>query len=118
MFESPDDAASLQIERSIPFQVERSSADVHHGVYGVVRLLLFESGCEPVDEGVAIHVKWACAFGDGVPIWENKDRRGLELRQDLSHQHLHSRREGKLNPLRRSALIGLSFFDKSGKGLR
>ena len=69
--ESPDDAASLQIERSsMPFPVKRSSADVRDGFYGAVRLLLFESGSEPVDAGVAVHVKRACAVGDGVPTRE------------------------------------------------
>ena len=81
----------------MPFRVERSSADVRDGFYGAVRLLPFESGSEPVHAGVAVHVKRACAVGDGDPIRENEDRRGRELRQDLSHQLLHSRRE--LNPL-------------------
>ena len=59
-FESPDDAASLQIKRSpTPFRVERSSDYVRHGFYGAVRLLLFESGAELVDAGVEIHVKRA-----------------------------------------------------------
>ena len=83
----------------MPFRVERSSADVRDGFYGAVRLLMFTSGSEPVDAGVAVHVKWACAVGDGVPIRENGDRRGRELRQGFSHQLLHSRREGKVNPL-------------------
>ena len=83
----------------MPFRVERSSADERDGFFGVVRLLLFESGSEPVDAGVAIHVKRSCAVDDGVPIRENEDQRGRELRQDLSHQLLHSRRKGKLNPL-------------------
>ena len=43
----------------MPFRAERSSADVGDGFYGAVRLLLFESGAEPVDAGVAIHVKRA-----------------------------------------------------------
>ena len=41
----------------MPFRVKRSSADVRDGFYGPVRLLLFESGAEPVDEDFAIHVK-------------------------------------------------------------
>ena len=95
--ESPGDAASLQIERiPMPFRVQRSSADVRDGFYGAVRLLLFESGSEPIDAGIAVHVKRAYAVGDGVPIRENEDRRGRELRQDFSHQVLHSRREDKL----------------------
>ena len=83
----------------MPFRVERSSADVRDRFYGAVRLLLFESGYEPVDAGVAVHVKRAIAVGDGVPIRENEDRRGRGLRYNFSHQLLHSRREGKLNPL-------------------
>ena len=67
--------------------------------YGAVRLLLFESGSKPVDAGIAVHVERACAVGDGVPIRENEDRRSRKLRQDFSHQLLHSRREGKLYPL-------------------
>ena len=39
------------------FRVERSLADVRDGDYGAIRLLLFESGTEPVDAGVAKHVK-------------------------------------------------------------
>ena len=50
------------------FRVERSSADVRDGFYGAVRLLLFESGSEPVNAGIAVHVKLACAVGDGAPI--------------------------------------------------
>ena len=80
----------------MPFRVERSLTDVRDGFYGAVRLLLFESGSEPVDAGIAVHVKGACAVGDGVPFRENEDRRGRELRQDFSRQLLHSRREGKL----------------------
>ena len=76
----------------MPFRVERSSADVRDGFYGAVRLLLFESGSKPVDAGIAVHVKRACAVADGVPIRGNEDRRGRELRQDFSHQLLHSRR--------------------------
>ena len=83
----------------MPFRVERSSADVRDGFYGAVRLLLLESGSEPVDAGVAIHVKRACAVGYGVLIRENEDRWGRELHRDFSHQLLHSRRESKLNPL-------------------
>ena len=57
-FESPNDAAGLQINRSpMPFRVERSSADIHDGVYGTVRLFLFESGAQPVDASVAAHVE-------------------------------------------------------------
>ena len=43
----------------MPFRVEGSSADVRDEFYGAVRLLLFESGSEPVDAGVAVHVKRA-----------------------------------------------------------
>ena len=99
-FEGPDDAASLQRKRKpMPFRVERSSSDLGDGFYGAVRLHLFESGAEPVDAGVALHVKQAYAVGGGVPIGENEDRRGRELRQDFSHQFLHNRRACKLNPL-------------------
>ena len=46
-FESPDDAATLQIKRSpMPFGVERDSVDVSDGFYGAVHLLLFESDAE------------------------------------------------------------------------
>ena len=83
----------------MPFRVERSSADVRDGFYGAVRLLLFKSGSEPVDAGVAIHVKRACAVGAGVLIRENEDRRGRGLRQYFWLQLLHSRREGQLYPL-------------------
>ena len=41
------------------FRVERTSSDVRHGLYGAGRLLLLESGAEPVDAGVAIDVKRA-----------------------------------------------------------
>ena len=59
-FEGPDNAASLQINRiPLPFRVERSSADVLYGFYGAVRLLLLESGADPIDAGVTIHVKRA-----------------------------------------------------------
>ena len=74
----------------MPFRVERSSAYVRDGFYGAVRPLLFESGSEPVDAGVAVHVKRACVVGDGVPIGENEDWRGRELRQAFSHRLLHS----------------------------
>ena len=58
--ESPDDAVGLQIKRSqMPLRVESSSADVRDGCYETVRLLLFESGAEPADAGVAIHVRRA-----------------------------------------------------------
>ena len=83
----------------MPFRVERSSADVRDGVYGAGRLLLFESGSDHVDAGIAVHVKRACAVGDGFLIRENENRRGRELRQHFSHQLLHSRREGKRYPL-------------------
>ena len=54
--QSPDDAASLRLERiPMPFRVERSSADVRDGSYGAVRLLQFESGSKPVDAGIAVH---------------------------------------------------------------
>ena len=57
-FESPNDAADLQIKRSpMPFRVERSSADIRDGFYGTVLLLLFESGAKPVDASVAVHVE-------------------------------------------------------------
>ena len=57
-FENPNDAAGLQINRSpMPFQVERSSADVRDGFYGAVRLLLFESCAKPVDSSAALHVE-------------------------------------------------------------
>ena len=52
----------------MPFRVEGSSADVRDGFYVTVRLRLFESGSEPVETGVAVHVKLACAVGHGVPI--------------------------------------------------
>ena len=94
------------------FRVERSSADVRDEFYGAVRVLMFESGSEPVDAGIAVHVKRACAVGDGVPIWETEDQRGRDLRQDFSHQLLHSRREANLYPIRRSVLIERSLFDK------
>ena len=61
-FESTNDAATLQINRSsMPFRVECGSADVRDGFYGAVRLLLFESGAgaEPVDASVATHVERA-----------------------------------------------------------
>ena len=55
-FESPNDAAGLQIKRSpMPFRVERSSADVRDGFDGTVLLLLF--GAKPVDASVAVHVE-------------------------------------------------------------
>ena len=47
------------------FRVERSSADVCDGFYEAIRLLLFESGAESIDAGVAIHVKRAWAVGGG-----------------------------------------------------
>ena len=57
-FDSPNDAAGLQINRSpMPFRVERSSADIHDGVHGTVRLLLFEGDAKPVDASVAVHVE-------------------------------------------------------------
>ena len=83
----------------MPFRVESSSADSRDGFYRAVRLLLFESGSESVDAGIAVHVKRACAVCDGVPIRENVERRGREFRQKFSHQLFHSRREGKLYPL-------------------
>ena len=56
-FESPNDAAGLQIKRSpVPFRVERSSADVRDGFYGTVLMLLLEGGGKPVDTSVAVHV--------------------------------------------------------------
>ena len=57
-FESPNDAAGLQIKRSpLSFRVERSSADIRDGFYGTVRLLLLEGGAKPVDASVAVHVE-------------------------------------------------------------
>ena len=57
-FEGPNDAAGLQIKRSlVPLRVERSSADIHDGFHGTVRLLLFEGGVKPVDASVAVHVE-------------------------------------------------------------
>ena len=59
-FESPNDAAGLQIKRSpMPFRVERSSADVRDGFDGTVLLFLFEGGAKPVDASVAVHMKRA-----------------------------------------------------------
>ena len=59
-FESPNNAAGLQIERSsMSFRVERSSADVRDGFDGTVLLLLFEGGAKPVDASVAVHVERA-----------------------------------------------------------
>ena len=59
-FESPNDAAGLQIKRSLmPFRVERSSADVRDGFDGTVLLFLFEGGAKPVDASVAVHMKRA-----------------------------------------------------------
>ena len=53
-FESPNDAAGLQIKRSpMSFRVERSSADVRDGFDGTVLLLLFEGGAKPVDASVS-----------------------------------------------------------------
>ena len=57
-FESPNDAAGLQIKRSpMSFRVECSSADGSDGCDGIVLLLLFEGGAEPVDASVAVHVE-------------------------------------------------------------
>ena len=57
-FESPNDAAGLQIERSpMSFRVERSSADVRDGFDGTVLLLLLEGGAKPVDASVAVQVE-------------------------------------------------------------
>ena len=57
-FESPNDAANLQIKRRrMPFRVERSSADVRDRFDGTALLLLFEGGAKPVDAGVAVHVE-------------------------------------------------------------
>ena len=37
----------------MPFRLELSSADIRNGFYGAVRLLLFESGAEPIDESAS-----------------------------------------------------------------
>ena len=59
-FESPNDAASLQIKRSLmPLRVERSSADIHDGFHGTVRLLLFEGSAKPVHASVTVHLERA-----------------------------------------------------------
>ena len=59
-FETPNDAAGLQIKRGpMPFRVKRRSADIRDEFYGTVLLLLFEGGAKPVDASVAIHVKRA-----------------------------------------------------------
>ena len=57
-FESPNDAAGLEIKKSpMPLRVERSSADISDEFQGTVRLLLFEGGAKPVDASVAVHVE-------------------------------------------------------------
>ena len=57
-FESPNDAAGLQIKRSpMPFRVERSSVDIRDGFDGTVLLLLLEGGAKPVDASVAVQVE-------------------------------------------------------------
>ena len=59
-FENPNDAASLQIKRSLmPLRVERSSADIHDGFHGTVRLLLFEGSAKPVHASVTVHLERA-----------------------------------------------------------
>ena len=58
VFESPKDAAGLQMRKNpVPFRVERSSADIRDGFYGTVLLLLLEGGAKPVDASVAVHVE-------------------------------------------------------------
>ena len=58
VFESPNDAAGLQMKRSpMPFRVERSSADIRDGFYGTALVLLFEGGAKAVDASVAVHVE-------------------------------------------------------------
>ena len=57
-FESPNDAAGLQIKRSsMSSRVERSSGDVRYGFDGTVLLLLLDDGTKPVDACVAVHVE-------------------------------------------------------------
>ena len=57
-FESPNDAAGLQVKRSpVPPRVERSSVDIRDGFYRTVRLLLFEGGAKPVDAAVTAYVE-------------------------------------------------------------
>ena len=57
-FESPNDAAGLQIKRSpMHFRLERSSADIRDGFYGTALVLLFEGGAKAVDASVAVHVE-------------------------------------------------------------
>ena len=57
-FESPNDAAGLQIKRTpMSCRVARSSADVRDGFDGAVFLLLFEGGAKPIDASVAVHVE-------------------------------------------------------------
>ena len=102
----------------MPFRAERSSADVCDGFYGGVRLLLFESGSEPVDAGFAIQVKWACAVDDGVPIRETRTGGAVSSAKISLANFSIAGVKVNITPFRTSALIGQSLFDKSGKTLR
>ena len=117
VFQRPDDAVGLQVKRSqMPFRVEQCSADVRDRFYWAVRLLFTESGADPPDEGVAIHVKWVCAVGDGVPIRENEDRRVVSSANASRTKPLYRRRQKY--PFRKSAVTGQRISDKSGKHSR
>ena len=79
----------------MPFRVERGSADVRGGFYGAVRLLLFESGAEPVDASVPIHVERARAVSDDG-AYRRRRARMTSYRRDgkssRSHNHNKHRR--------------------------
>ena len=99
----------------MPFRVERSSADVRDGFYRAVRLILFESGSEPVDADVAVHVKRACASATASQSGETRTG-GVVSSAKISRTNFSiADVKANLTPFRRSALIGRSLLDKSGK---
>ena len=102
-FESPNDAADLQIQKSpVPFRVQRIAADVCDGFRGTICLLLFGDCAKPVDVSVAVHVERTWAVGDSVPIGENQDQRSRKLRRDSRDHDAIAGVDANLTPFRRS----------------
>ena len=117
--DGPGNAASFQVQRGlVPLGIEGSAADISHGPYPGVRLLLFEHGTKTVDAGVAEHVEGAGAVGYGVPVMEDQNRWGSELGEDLADDNIIAGVKTYLTPFRRRAVRGRIRLDRSGRNLR
>ena len=70
---TPHDASGFEFHRGpVLLIVESGSADIDDGVYGAIRLFLFEGGSEASGTGVAVEAEGSRRVNDCVPVREDK----------------------------------------------